>query len=139
MSNPSTGEGAASGAGRDGRRLPSAQTAGGDAGAGRTAIPAETACDWARGGPGHDSGANRGRLGALFDIKPSPHAIRGEKNLPYLRKRGRGPSRQPCRAARAAPGIKPAAQSHGVCDRFGRHESAAGALWPPRLGCGKNY
>ena len=123
MSNPSTGEGAASGAGRGRVQAVS----GANRGRGRG------------GGADRDSGANRGRLGALFDIKPSPHAILGEKNLPYLRKRGRGPSRQLRRAARAAPGIKPAAQSHGVCDRFGRHESAVGAFWPPRLGCGKNY
>ena len=100
MSNPSAGEGAASGACRG--RVQAVSSA--NRGRGRG------------GGPDHDSGGNRGRLGALFDIKPSPHAIRGEKNLPYLRKRGRGSSRQLRRAAQAAPGIKPATQSHGVCD-----------------------
>ena len=115
MSNPSTGEG----------RHP------GPAGVGCRPSPAETGGDWARGVAGHDSGRNRGRLGALFDIKPSPHAILGEKNLPYPRKRGRGPSRQLRRAARAAPGIKPATQSHGVCDET-RPSGGAERPTPPQ-------
>ena len=48
MSNPSAGEGRRPGPAGTGRRLPSAQTAGGDAGAGQTTIPAQTAGDWAR-------------------------------------------------------------------------------------------
>ncbi len=115
MSNPSAGEG----------RRP------GPAGVGRRPSPAQTAGGWARGGADRDSGANRGRLGALLDIKPSPHAIRGEKNLPYLRKRGRGPSRQLRRAAQTAPGIKPAAQSHGVCDET-RPSGGAERPTPPQ-------